>query len=84
MYEIQLMRWLILKTQNQDLESTLPEPDLQPQLDELMYLKKNIFKSLPNSRLSSKTDSAAFNKASVHLSAFKVLLVAPHARSSSI
>jgi len=54
-----------------DLESFLPEPDLQPLMDELMYLKKNIFKSLPNSRLSSKTDSAAFNKASVHLSAFK-------------
>jgi len=58
-------------TVKQDLESSLPEPDLQPMMEELMYLKKNIFKSLPNSRLSSKTDSAAFNKASVHLSAFK-------------
>lgn len=55
------------------LESSLPEPDLQPKLDELAYLKKNIFKSLPNCRLSSKTDSAAFNRASVHLSAFKVV-----------
>ncbi|EFX77859.1 hypothetical protein DAPPUDRAFT_305307 [Daphnia pulex] len=59
----------------QKLESLLPEPDLQPMLDELSYLKKNIFKSLPNCRLSSKTDSAAYNKTSVHLSAFKKRLL---------
>ena len=41
--------------------------------DELSYLRKNIFKALPNCRLSSKTDSAAYNKASIHLSAFKVI-----------
>ena len=55
-----------------ELESSLPEPDLQPVVEELTYLKKNIFKSLPSCRLSSKTDSAAFNKATVHLAAFKV------------
>ena len=54
------------------LELSLPEPDLQPMEEQLLYLKKNIFKSLPNSRLSSKTDAAAFNKSSVHLNAFKV------------
>lgn len=55
------------------LDSSIPEPDLQPMLEELSYLRKNIFKSLPNCRLSSQRDSAAFNKASVHLSAFKVI-----------
>ncbi|XP_057377603.1 uncharacterized protein LOC130699265 isoform X3 [Daphnia carinata] len=59
----------------QKLESLLPEPDIQPMLDELSYLRKNIFKSLPNCRLSSKTDSAAYNKAAVHLSAFKKCLL---------
>ena len=73
-YEVQLMRYHGFFIHYQDLESSLPEPDLQPLIDELIYLKKNVFKSLPNSRLSSKTDSAAFNKASVHLSAFKVKL----------
>lgn len=56
------------------LESSIPEPDLQPMLEELSYLRKNICKSLPNCRLSSKTDAAAYNKASVHLSAFKVIV----------
>ena len=56
----------------QEIQLSMPEPDLQPVEEQLMYLKKNIFKSLPNSRLSSKTDSAAFNKACVHLNAFKV------------
>nr|CAH0102433.1 unnamed protein product [Daphnia galeata] len=59
----------------QQIEASLPEPDLQPMLDELSYLRKNIFKSLPNCRLSSKTDSAAYNKTSVHLLAFKKCLL---------
>lgn len=58
-----------------EIQLSMPEPDLQPVEEQLMYLKKNIFKSLPNSRLSSKTDSAAFNKACVHLNAFKKCVV---------
>lgn len=53
-------------------------------LDELSYLRKNIFKSLPNCRLSSKTDSAAYNKASVHLSAFKVVYSILHKQLSKV
>lgn len=55
-----------------EMEEMLPEPDLKPIDEHLTYLKKNIFKCLPNNRLTSKTDSAAFNKASVHLNALKV------------
>ena len=58
----------------EEMQTLLPEPDLQPIDEQLTYLKKNIFKCLPSSRIASKTDSAAFNKASVHLNAFKVFL----------
>ena len=39
------------------------------------YLKKNIYKALPSTRLESKTDSMAYNRVSVHLVAFKKGLV---------
>jgi len=58
-----------------EMEEMLPEPDLKPIDEHLTYLKKNIFKCLPNNRLTSKTDSAAFNKASVHLNALKKAVV---------
>ena len=46
------------------------------QLEEtLNYLKKNIYKALPSTRLESKTDSMAYNRVSVHLVAFKKGLV---------
>lgn len=51
---------------------TLPAPDIKPLEDRLSDLKKNIFKSLPNSRLTSKTDSPAYSRAATHLTAFKV------------
>lgn len=51
---------------------TLPAPDIKPLEEKLNYLKKNIFKSLPNSRLTSKTDSPAYSRAATHVTAFKV------------
>ena len=51
--------------------SLLPLPDLAALEDHLNYLKRNIYKALPSTRLESKTDSLAYNRVSVHLVAFK-------------
>ena len=40
-----------------------------------IFQKRNIFKSLPNSRLESKSDSMAYNRVSTHLAAFKKAVV---------
>ena len=45
----------------------LPAPDLGPMEERLLYLKRNISRSLPNTRLESKTDSLAYNRVSGHL-----------------
>lgn len=42
---------------------------------QLAHLKKNIFRSLPSSRLVKKNDSHAFSRASLHLIAFKTAIV---------
>ncbi|XP_047099481.1 uncharacterized protein LOC124716943 [Schistocerca piceifrons] len=54
-----------------EVRDIMPGPDLRPLEEQLSYLKKNIFKSLPTSRLTSKTDSPAYSRAAVHLAAFK-------------
>lgn len=59
----------------QELRRDLPAPDLAPLEEKLSYLKSNIFKSLPTSRLSSKTDSPAYSRVSTHLAAFKKAVV---------
>ncbi|XP_075233373.1 uncharacterized protein LOC142331380 [Lycorma delicatula] len=59
----------------QDIKEMLPAPDLRPLEDRLNYLKKNIFKSLPSSRLTGRTDSPAYSRAATHLLAFKKCLV---------
>ena len=48
----------------------LPAPDLGPMEERLLYLKRNISRSLPNTRLESKTDSLAYNRVSGHLVSF--------------
>lgn len=58
-----------------EVRSELPLPDLKPFEEKLLYLKRNIFRSLPSSRLTSKTDSPAFARAATHLVAFKKHLV---------
>ncbi|XP_065207870.1 uncharacterized protein LOC135836768 [Planococcus citri] len=54
-----------------DLIEIIPEPDLRPLEQHLTFLKKNITKALPTSRLSSKTDAIAYHRAASHLAAFK-------------
>ena len=55
----------------EDLRNLIPDPDLSVMEETLNYLKRNVFKSLPNTRLESKTDSMAYNRVSTHLMAFK-------------
>jgi len=55
----------------EEVASILPTPDLTHHEENLNYLKRNIFKALPSSRLETKTDSLAYNRVSVHLLAFK-------------
>ena len=52
------------------VSSMLPAPDLAPMEERLLYLKRNISRSLPNTRLESKTDSLAYNRVSGHLVSF--------------
>ncbi|KAL0266792.1 UNVERIFIED_CONTAM: hypothetical protein PYX00_009241 [Menopon gallinae] len=58
-----------------EIMDTLPAPDIKPLEEKLNYLKKNIFKSLPNSRLTSKTDSPAYSRAATHVTAFKKCVI---------
>ncbi|KAJ9579751.1 hypothetical protein L9F63_004588 [Diploptera punctata] len=58
-----------------EIQESMPAPDLRPLEDQLNYLKKNIFKSLPNSRLTSKTDSPAYSRAATHVLAFKKCVI---------
>ncbi|XP_053608794.1 uncharacterized protein LOC128674325 [Plodia interpunctella] len=58
-----------------EIRKEMPLPDLSPLEERLNYLKSNIFKGLPTSRLTSKTDSPAYSRVSTHLAAFKKCLV---------
>lgn len=60
---------------DKDVRSNLPAPDLRPLEENLNTLKRNITRSLPKTRLVSKTDSASHSRASTHLDAFKKCLV---------
>ena len=46
----------------QEVLTSLPTPDLTHHEDNLSFLKKNIFKALPTTRLEPKTDSLAYNR----------------------
>ena len=58
-----------------EVNDMLPTPDLAPLEERLSYLKKNIYKALPSTRLESKTDSMAYNRVSIHLTTFKKAVV---------
>ncbi|KAJ0176230.1 hypothetical protein K1T71_008404 [Dendrolimus kikuchii] len=58
-----------------ELRKNMPMPDLAPLEERLSYLKCNIFKSLPTSRLMSKTDSPAYSRVATHLVAFKKCVI---------
>ena len=55
----------------EDVRQSLPLPDLSVFEERLNYLKRNISRALPNTRLESKTDSMAYSRVAVHLLAFK-------------
>lgn len=59
----------------QNVRNNLPMPDIKPMEELLIQLKKNIFKSLPSSRLVKNTDSASYSRASIHLNAFKKQII---------
>lgn len=58
-----------------EIRMEMPKPDLAPLEERLNYLKSNIFKSLPTSRLTSKTDSPAYSRVATHLGAFKKCII---------
>lgn len=57
------------------IRANLPIPDIKPLEEQLMQLKKNIFKSLPSSRLVKNTDSVGHSRAATHLNTFKKTVV---------
>lgn len=57
------------------VRTNLPMPDIKPMEEQLMLLKKNIFRSLPTSRLVKNTDSVGHQRAATHLSIFKKAVV---------
>lgn len=59
----------------QKIRSNLPTPDIKPMEEQLIQLKKNIFKSLPTSRLVKNTDSVGHSRAATHLTTFKKTVV---------
>lgn len=58
-----------------EIRMEIPVPDLAPLEERLSYLKCNIFKSLPSSRLTSKTDLPAYSRVATHLGAFKKCVI---------
>lgn len=53
------------------VRKTLPLPDVRLLENQLNSLRKNITRSSPRSRLLSRTDGAAFSRASDHLNSFR-------------
>lgn len=68
---------LICSVSNKDasfeesVRNNLPAPDLRSFEEQLCTLRKNITRSSPRSRLMSRTDGAAYSRASPHMTAFK-------------
>ncbi|XP_050521064.1 uncharacterized protein LOC126894243 [Daktulosphaira vitifoliae] len=58
-----------------EIRSHFPIADLKPLEERIYYLRRNIYKALPSSRLISKTDSTAYNRVSTHVLAFKKCVV---------
>ncbi|XP_050074979.1 uncharacterized protein LOC126562501 [Anopheles maculipalpis] len=67
-----------LVAKNEQLEGAvrreLPLPDIAPLNDELGRIKKNIYASVPNLKLFSRTDGHGFLRAATHLATFKQTL----------
>lgn len=54
-----------------DIRKNLPLPDIKTFEEELCLLRKNITRSSPRSRLLSRSDGAAFSRASPYMVAFR-------------
>jgi len=52
------------------LNKLLPKPDLTGLINKLTYLRHNIYKTMPVTRLSVDADSLAHNRVYIHLEAF--------------
>lgn len=55
----------------ENVRKNLPLPDIRSFEEELCSLRKNITRSSPRSRLLSRSDGAAYSRASPHMIAFK-------------
>lgn len=55
----------------EDVTNSIPAPDINPLEERLVYLEKNILKSIPKSRWGSKTDAFCYRRVSTHVEAFK-------------
>lgn len=55
----------------EEVEKSLPKPDIGHLMDNLEYFRKNIFKSLPNSRWGSSRDAFCFRRVKTHVENFK-------------
>ncbi|GAB0092504.1 uncharacterized protein DMENIID0001_075000 [Sergentomyia squamirostris] len=53
------------------VRNELPVPDINNFEGQLITIKKNIYRSLPSSRLVKKNDSVSYSRASLHLAALK-------------
>lgn len=65
---------LLLSIFFQEVEKSLPKPDIGHLMDNLEYFRKNIFKSLPNSRWGSSRDAFCFRRVKTHVENFKVCI----------
>lgn len=63
---------LILPFNLQKIRSQFPMADLKPHEDYIYYLRRNIQKDLPKSRLVSVTDSTAYTRVATHILTLKV------------
>lgn len=62
-------------TLEQKIRANLMMPDIRPMEEQLIVLKKNIFKSMPTSRLMKSTDSVSHSRVATHLTQFKKAIV---------
>lgn len=55
----------------EEVEKSLPKPDISHLIENLEYFRKNVFKSLPNSRWGSSRDAFCFRRVKTHVENFK-------------
>jgi len=58
-----------------NMSQLLPKPNIEDLMTELAYFHHNIFKAMPFTRMSDRSDSLSYNRVSIHLQEFKKKLV---------